>query len=155
MVENTGETYIGGNNVIELFNVEIYEHCILDLVTGKKKFSKEKKLDRKRKGSFYNDGLYFRGSGHFFALYSTISGPMMYYLGTSYVLKPELHICVNKMGEWREFVIAEYNICIKYRTSIYIGFDVWSEEEDVDLFYQIEQSYKKEEYYRKYTIDLV
>ena len=55
------------------------------------------------------------------------------------------------MGDWREFHIEEYNINIKYRTSQYIGFDVWSEEEDVDLFYQIKQSYKHEEYYKKFT----
>ena len=50
-----------------------------------------------------------------------------------------------------EFRIEEYNICIKYRTSPYIGFDVWSDQEDVDLFYQIEQSYKNDEYYKKFT----
>ena len=58
------------------------------------------------------------------------------------------------MGDWREFHIEEYDIRIRYRTSSYIGFDVWSEEEDVDLFYQIEQSYKNDEYYKKYTKEI-
>ena len=40
-----------------------------------------------------------------------------------------------------EFRIEEYDIYIKYRTSSYIGFDVWSNEGDVDLYYQIEQFY--------------
>lgn len=40
----------------------------------------------------------------------------------------------------------------KYRTSPYIGFDVWSDEEDVDLFYQIEQSYQNDDYYKRFTI---
>ena len=62
-----------------------------------------------------------------------------------------MHISLKKMGKQREFCIEEYHICIKYRTSPYIGFDVWSDEEDVDLFYQIEQSYKNDEYYKKFT----
>lgn len=40
----------------------------------------------------------------------------------------------------------------KYRTSPYIEFDVWSDEEDVDLFYQIEQSYQNDDYYKRFTI---
>jgi len=62
-----------------------------------------------------------------------------------------LHIDLKKTEKLREFHVEEYNICIKYRTSPYIGFDVWSTEEDVDLFYQIEQSYKNDEYYKKFT----
>lgn len=70
---------------------------------------------------------------------------MMYYRKMQYPLTPDLHIRVNKMDDLREFTIEEYGILIKYKTSPYIGFDVWAEEEDVDLFYQIEQNYKKEE----------
>lgn len=33
------------------------------------------------------------------------------------------------------------------------GFDVWSDENDVDLFYQIEQMYKTDDYYIKFTND--
>lgn len=75
----------------------------------------------------------------------------MYYNQKEYPLKKELHISLKKMGEWREFNIQEYNIHLRYRTSKYIGFDVWSDEKDVDLFYQIEQSYKNDEYYKKFT----
>lgn len=85
------------------------------------------------------------------ALYPTENGPIMYYKGKEYPLKKDLHICLTKTEKSREFRIEEYNICIKYRISPYIGFDVWSDEEDVDLFYQIEQSYKNDEYYKKFT----
>ena len=56
------------------------------------------------------------------------------------------HCMLNRITGERE-----YNICIQYRTSQYVGFDVWSDEKDVDLFYQIEQSYKDNEYYKKFT----
>ena len=75
----------------------------------------------------------------------------MYYEGKEYPLKRDLHICLTKTEKLREFRIEEYNICIQYRTSPYAGFDVWSDEKDVDLFYQIEQSYKNNEYYKKFT----
>ncbi len=76
----------------------------------------------------------------------------LYFEGNEYKLRKDLHINLKKMGKHREFCIEEYNICIGYRTSPYIGFDVWSEEMDVDLFYQIEQSYKNDEYYKRFTI---
>ena len=76
---------------------------------------------------------------------------MIYYCGREYQLKRDLHISLIKMKDCRIFNIEEYNINIKYHTSPYIGFDVWSNEEDVDLFYQIEQSYKNDEYYKKFT----
>ena len=48
-------------------------------------------------------------------------------------VKKDLHIYLTKTEKSREFRIEEYNICIKYRTSPYVGFDVWSDEKDVDL----------------------
>lgn len=75
----------------------------------------------------------------------------MYYENQEYPLKKDLHINLIKNGSLREFSIEEYNIHIRYHTSKYIGFDVWSGEEDVDLFYQIQQSYKNDEYYKKFT----
>jgi len=131
--------------IIELSNIEIYEHCILDIRTGKKDFNKDKKKFP------YFTGLYFKDNNTFFAIYPTKSGPIMYYAGKEYSLNKDLHIKLTKMGEWREFCIEDYDIHIKYRTSKYIGFDVWSEEEDVDLFYQIEKYYKSDEYYKKFT----
>ena len=132
--------------VIELTNIEIYGQCILDIDTGDKLFSREKVINEFA-------GFYYDGGNHFFALYSTKDGPMMYYRKMQYPLTPDLHIRVNKMDDLREFTIEEYGILIKYKTSPYIGFDVWAEEEDADLFYQIEQNYKKEEYYDKFTKD--
>lgn len=129
---------------IELKNIEIREYCMLDSLTGEKIFYKEPK----EKGF---TGLYFNDKQNFFAIYPSKNGPIMYYMQKEYLLNKNLHISLKKMGDWREFHIEEYNINIKYRTSQYIGFDVWSEEEDVDLFYQIKQSYKHEEYYKKFT----
>lgn len=77
----------------------------------------------------------------------------MYFRGREYPLTPDLHIKLKKdrKNKKRVFRIKEYNICIKYKTSPYIGFDVWSQEEDVDLFYQIATNYQSEEYYKKFT----
>lgn len=131
--------------IIELSNIEIYEHCILDIRTGKKDFNK----DKKKIPNF--TGLYFKDEKNFFAIYPTENGPIMYYGDKEYPLNKKLHIKLKKMGDWREFSIEDYDIHIRYRTSKYIGFDVWSEEEDVDLFYQIEKYYKSDEYYKKFT----
>ncbi|MBR4084282.1 MAG: hypothetical protein IKK33_08390 [Lachnospiraceae bacterium] len=129
---------------IELSNMEVYEFCILDTLTGKKSFSKD---------TVGNDfaGFYFYDSKEFFAIYSTKEGPMIYYKNKQYSINPDLHTYVKRMGEWREFDIREYGIHIRYKTSPYIGFDVWSEEEDVDLFCYLESKYKKEEFYQRFT----
>lgn len=134
------------DNIIELSNTEIHEHCMLNIRTGEKKYNKGKKKIP------YFTGLYFKDDDTFFALYPTENGPIMYYGGKEYPLKKDLHIALTKTEKSRKFCIEEYNICIKYTTSPYIGFDVWSDEEDVDLFYQIEQSYKNDEYYEKFTL---
>lgn len=131
--------------LIELSNVEIFEYCILNINSGIKSFYKEKK-----KIPQYT-GAYFKDDKTFFALYPTESGPMMYFKGKEYPLKKNLHISLKKKDKWRRFHIWEYGIHIKYRTSRYIGFDVWSTEMDVDLFYRIEQSYKTDEFYEKYA----
>lgn len=133
------------DTVIELSNIEIHEHCMLNKRTGEREYNKGKKQIP------YFTGLYFKAENTFFALYPTENGPIMYYEGKEYPLMKDLHICLTKTGKSREFRIEEYNICIKYCTSPYIGFDVWSDEENVDLFYQIEQSYKNDEYYKKFT----
>ena len=129
---------------IELKNIEIGEYCMLNILTGGKLFYKQSYIKE-------FTGLYFKDEKTFFALYPTENGPIMYYGDKEYQLRKDLHIKLKKMGDWREFHIEEYDIRIKYHSSPYIGFDVWSEEEDVDLFYQIEQSYKNDEYYKKYT----
>ena len=135
---------LGEEKIVELVNVEIYEFCALNIETGEREFIE-------KKASCFS-GLYFRSENIFFALYPTCKGPVIFYQGKEYALSKNLHISLIKEGKIRRFYIEEYNICIVYPTSKYLGFDVWSEEEDVDLFYKIEQSYKKDEFYRKFTV---
>ena len=135
--------------MIVLRNIDIAEYCNLDLETGKMEFSKATKATQALPKSM---GKYFRDEKTFFALYRTETGPMIYYKGESFPLRKILHITLKKNDPWRTFQIKEYNICIQYRKSRYIGWDVWSTEMDVDLFYQIKKSYKKDEYYERYTI---
>ena len=133
------------DKTIGISNIETYEFCKLNLEKGEKKFY----YDYSQFDEF--DGFYFKDKEIFFVIFASDKGPMMYYEGKEYPLKKDLHISLSKTEKSREFRIEEYNICIKYCKSPYIGFDVWSDEEDVDLFYQIEQSYKDDEYYRKFT----
>ena len=133
------------NDVIELSNIEVHEHCLLNIMTGEKRYNKGKKEPP------YFTGVYYEDANTFFELYPTKNGPMMYFEGKEYQLNKSLNINLRKMGAWREFRIEDYDIYIRYRTSPYIGFDAWSNEKDIDLFYQIEQSYKDEEYYKKFT----
>lgn len=133
------------NQVVELLNIEHFNCCKLNTVTGEKEFCK----GAEKADGF--TGFYYMDSENFFAIYPTSYGPMMYYEGKEYPLKKDLHIHLTKMGDWRRFFIEEYHIKIDYPTSQYIGFDVWSDEEDVDLFCQIEQSYQDKKYYEKFT----
>lgn len=110
-----------------------------------------KKFNRGKKEFPFFTGLYFRDEKTFFALYPTGKCSMMYYEEIEYPLHKNLHIDLVVTEPWREFSIEEYGIYIKYHTSKYLGFDVWSEEEDVDLFYRIKKRYKDDEFYKKYT----
>lgn len=47
------------NNVIELSNIEIYEHCILDIETGEKKYSKGKKKIPHFTGLYFKEDTIF------------------------------------------------------------------------------------------------
>jgi hypothetical protein len=131
-------------NTIELTNIEITEYCLLDRQTGDKQFYQQSKV----KGF---TGLYFRDENTFFAIYPTASGPKIYYCGKEHTLTPELDITLQKDGEKREFAIRDFGIEIEYHESPYIGFDVWSAEIDVDLFFMIEQRYKEPSFYERYT----
>lgn len=133
------------DKIIGISNIEIYEFCKLNLETGEKNFYD----DYSEFKEF--DGFYFKDRENFFAIFASDKGPKLYFNGDEYQLRKDLHIILKKMDTGREFCIEEYNICIKYSTSPYIGFDVWSDEKDVDLFYQIKQSYKNDEYYKKFT----
>ena len=134
------------NGIVELINLETFNCCKLNVLTGEKVFCK--RAEKETKGF---TGLYFVDEMTFFAIYPTENGPVMYYEGKEYALSKELHITLRKDGEKREFRVDDYNIRIHYFESPYIGMDVWSDEEDVDLFYQIAKFYQDEEYYRKYT----
>ena len=134
-------------HVIELVSCETYNCCALDLNTGQitELYSGNEKLIKGFTGFFFADG------DTFFALYPTETGPMIYYKGKSYPLHKGLNIELKKSKNWREFSVEEYDIKIGYRTPQYIGFDIWSDEIDVDLFYKIEQSYKDDEFYNRLT----
>ena len=133
------------DKIVELINIERWVDCCkLNLTTGEKVYCDFTETSR----GF--TGLYFEDYGVFFAIYPAEHGPKMYYEGKEYVLHTGLHITLRKNGKEREFIIEEYNIKINYWESPYLGFDAWSDEEDVDLFYQIAHSYKDNEYYKKY-----
>lgn len=132
-------------NCIELTNLERGGYCILYKETGEKKYCSEKKLP-------FFTGLYFEDGNTFFSIYPTKQGPIIYYKRKEYQLNKNLHISLEEQDKTRVFFISEYDIKIKYAKSPYIGMDVWSNEEDVDLFYQITKYYKSDEYYKKFTI---
>ena len=132
---------------LELTNLEIpAECCTLETNTGNRIFYRG---DKKTPGF---TGLYFRDENNFFAIYPSESGPVIFFEGKEYEINKELAISLLKQGKNRKFKIEDYNIEIAYTESPYIGFDVWSDEIDVDLFFMIEQRYKEQEFYDRYTI---
>jgi len=130
--------------IVELKNYGIRESCLLNKKTGKKIFYIEKKISR-------FTGVYFKNDDNFFAIFPTSNGPIAYYKGEEYLINRDLTIVVQKEGKNRKFEIKEYNIVINYIEPQYIGFDAWSSEIDLDLFYMISQRYKKEEFYNQFT----
>ena len=134
------------SEVIELINCEIFEFCSLNRKTGEKIFYKGKKK------TFGFTGLYFNDNDNFFALFPTINGPMAFYQGREYPINKDLAIIVQKENRHRKFEIKEYDIVISYIESPYIGFDIWSNEVDVDLFCMIEQRYKSNEFYEQFLL---
>ena len=133
------------NRIVELNNIEIYEFCKLNIATNEKKFYKNcsdyKKIE----------GFYFKDEITFFSLYSYKKKLIMYFKDIEYPLHKDLHINLELADPWRIFSIEEYGIQIRYHKSKYLGLDVWSENEDVDLFYRIKKYYKDDEFYQKYT----
>lgn len=135
------------NKIIELANVEIHEYCLLNLDTFKIEFS-NKSI---QKGF---TGLYYKDDYTCFALYPSIKGPTIFYKEKEYLLNKELTVTLKKEGKKRQFTIAEFNIEIDYMESPYIGFDAWSDEIDVDLFYLITQKYTYNSFYDQYTLKI-
>lgn len=129
----------------KLTNLETHKYCLLNIKTGGMIFSNQKSNNK-------FTGLYFKDEATFFAIYPTKLGPEIYYNENVYRIYPELTISLKKIGKDREFCIQEYNIIIRYKESFYIGTDIWSEEDDIDLFFIIKQRYKSNEFYKQYTI---
>lgn len=132
-------------DIIEIQNIEIYEFCLLNTVTGEMIFHKSP-LSKGFKGS------YFKDQNTFFAVYPTRNGPYIFYRNRNYPIYKELTMILEVDGAHRKFTVAEYGIEISYQQSKYLGFDVWSEEMDIDLFYMITQSYKNDMFYSRYTL---
>ena len=137
------------NRSLELSNIEKpIECCTLEIEMGKLTFYRG---DKKTPGF---TGLYFKDKNIFFALYPTSNGPVAFYDGKEYFINKNLTITLQKEGKNRKFKIKEYDISIDYIESPYIGFDSWSDEIDVDLFYMIEQNYLEPSFYEKYTLNV-
>lgn len=136
------------SNKIELKNLELYEFCMLDKITGEVIFYKNSEI----KGF---TGLYFRDSSNFLGIYPSKDGPIIYYKGKEYNINPNLSISLTKHGKERKFTIRDYDIEIDYIESPYIGLDSWSDEVDVDLLYMIQQSYEDSSFYDKFTLKSV
>lgn len=134
-----------GEQWVNLSSLEMFEFCRLNIQSGHIDFFDQ----YQNMGEF--SGFYYRDTKTFFSLISTIHGPKMYYKGNLYDLIPDLHIHIDNCNGINIFYIDEYRIEIPYCESKYEGIDVWSNREDVDLFYQIEQSYKKSDYYKKFS----
>lgn len=134
-----------GKQWVNLSNLEIFEFCRLNLQSGYKEFFNQ----YENMGEF--SGFYYRDIKTFFALISTVYGPKMYYDGNFYELLPNLHIHIDSCDGINIFYVDEYGIKIPYYESKYEGIDVWSNRLDIDLFFQIEQSYKRRDYYKKFT----
>ena len=90
-------------NIIELSNIEIYEHCILDVITGEKNFNKGKKKIK----NF--TGLYFRDECTFFGIYPTEHGPIMYYEGVEYSLNKKLHITLVLCQDLAQIKMGDFS----------------------------------------------
>jgi hypothetical protein len=128
------------NNRILLSNVEIFEYCLLDRLTGKPEFFKDRPPGEL-------NGLFFKNEKTFFALYWHENVPTIFYENREYILKKSLDINLLKKENSRAFEILDYGIEITYEKSPYVGFDAWSSEIDVDLFSKIAKSYQTDELY--------
>jgi hypothetical protein len=125
--------------------VEINEYCMLNITKNNKEF-----YEKPRQKGF--TGLYFKDDSIFFGLYPTKSGPMIYFEKKEYPISKKLNITLQKNNKDRKFKIVDYEIEIDYIESIYLNWDTWSEEEDVDLFYMIEHNYKLDSFYERFTL---
>lgn len=74
------------NKIIELTNLEIFEYCTLNRLTGEANFFKSEK----KSPGF--TGLYFRNDETFYAIYPTEKGPIIFYNNKEYDINGDLSI---------------------------------------------------------------
>ena len=145
---------------IELASYSVYEHCKFDRSQNPTEYYRSRLISGEHTGLYYRgDAPRFLRSPHddktFFALYPSPDGPMIFFEGKNYRLHKDLDIQVHKDGKKRRFEIQDYGISINYPEADDIRFDIWSDEIDLDLFYKIEQQYKDDDFYKRYTRDFV
>jgi len=132
--------------MIELKNYGSAGYCMLNKETGEISFSNTNKVSE-------FTGVYFKDDNTFFGIYPTKKGPVVYFKGEEYAINKDLKIQLIKDGKRRKFKIENYGVEIGYFESPFIGWDVWSDEIDVDLFFMIEQKYQDQDFYQKYTLN--
>ena len=142
--------------ILELSNIEKpIEHCTLNVSTSDTTFYRGNKKVSGFTGFYHceDHGFSIPPNGtKIFALYPTKFGSVIYYEGREYEMNRNLNIKLVKKENKRVFFIRNYHIKVNYMESRYIGLDNWSDELDVDLFFMIEQSYKKDSFYKGYTL---
>lgn len=135
--------------IIELTNLERFEFCLLNVKTGEKKFYNNLQISNGL------TGLFFYRNNIFFALLPTTKGPTIYFNNSLYSINDRLTIVCNDLGNKGLFIIYDYDISITYSYSEYLGFDAWSNKEDIDIFYYIFSKYKSKSFYDMYTKDVM
>lgn len=106
----------------------------------------------------YNGTNYPKVNGHFFfndidfvALYSRNNKVKLFYQKEFDIHKGLTIKLVKNDYNHSTFIIEDYNVEIHYEKSKFIGLDCWSQEDDVDLFYIITESYKKDIFYEEFN----
>ena len=130
---------------IELMNIEKYEFCVLNIKNGKIKI-----IPKKSNSSF--TGLYYHTKDCFFAIFTTINGPTIFFNNKTYIINRNLDIEYTDLCSKGIFKINDYNIMIEYNYSPYLNIDVWSSKKDIDIFYKIFTEYKSDDFYQKYKL---
>ena len=146
------------DKILELTNIEKpTEKCLLNLENGNTSFYRGDKRKPDFSGKYYSEicpddfAIPYSGS-KIIALYPTHNGPRLYYEGIEYLIHPNLNIQLIKKDKKRRFQIKDYGIKFDYTEYPYFDWDEWSGEIDRDLFFMIEQRYKKQEFYDQYTL---
>jgi hypothetical protein len=133
--------------IIDLKNVDLsISNYLLNIATGEREFYKGKN----KTPNFH--GVFFEDEKTFFALYSSISGPKIFYQGKEYDINKELNVCLTDRDGAHKFTISEYGINIVYKDSDLLDWDWWSTRDGIDIFYILDRDYKTDEFYDWYTL---